>query len=84
MEKGMEKGKIEGLHFAARNMKQLGLPISDIVTAGSGYFVTVTFSPDPVVTLCNSTTGWGCRRGRGASSASLQGSPRVSAAHRPS
>ena len=33
MEKGMEKGKMEGLHIAARNMKQLGLTIADIAKA---------------------------------------------------
>lgn len=30
---GWEKGKMEGLYFAARNMKQLGLPITDIAKA---------------------------------------------------
>jgi len=30
---GWEKGKMEGLHLVARNMKQLGLPIADIAKA---------------------------------------------------
>ena len=31
MKKGMEKGMEKGIHIVARNMKQLGVPIVDIV-----------------------------------------------------
>ena len=33
VKKSYKEGKMEGLHFAARNMKQLGLPITDIAKA---------------------------------------------------